>query len=227
MKHVFSCNHPLNIAFRDKITAGLHTKLTKIDQTNGPRWTSLFHTAIKELSDEHSATHNYPQIPTHLLAAQAAIIWLHVIQGRIHKELWKFLATNNGPKSIKAFWKLASLFWRKRNGKKHGRSPKEKTYLLKAKLDKELTSFRDTLTNLKIPYTPIPIGYRHRVDAKLAWLRWEKSSMHIWQKDKLKAYIQFHHQRHTQLTNNSAHPPQPNTIETDPPPEEKPPYIQP
>jgi hypothetical protein len=47
MKHVFSCNHHLNIAFRDKITAGLHTKLTKIDHTNTPRWTSLFHTAIK------------------------------------------------------------------------------------------------------------------------------------------------------------------------------------
>jgi hypothetical protein len=130
MKHVFSCNHPLNITFRDKITAGLHTKLTKIDHSNVPRWTSLFHTAIRELGGEHTATHNYPQIPTHLLVAQSSIGWIHVIQGRIHKDLWKFLNTNNGaqtgPKAIKTFWKLASLFWRKRNGKKHGRTPKEK-----------------------------------------------------------------------------------------------------
>jgi hypothetical protein len=103
----------------------------------------------------------------------------------------------------------------------------KKTYLLKAKLDKELASFRDTLTNLKIPHTPIPLGYRHRVGAKLAWIRWEKSSMHLWKKDKLEAYIQLHHQRHTQPTNNPTHPPQTNTNETDPPPEEKPPYNQP
>jgi hypothetical protein len=79
-----------------------------------------------------------------------------------------------GTTAIKSLWKLSSLFWRKRNRKKHGRTPKEKTYLLKTKLDTEISTFRDTLVQLNIPHTPIPLGYHHRVDAKHSWLPWGK-----------------------------------------------------
>jgi hypothetical protein len=133
-----------------------------------------------------------------------------------------------GTTAIKALLKLSSLFWRKRNRKKHGCTPKEKTYILKTKLDTEITTFRETIVQLKIPHTPVPLGYRHRVDAKLIWMIWDKSSMHLWEQGRLEAYINFHIQnltQNTQPSNQQTTTREPST--TDPPPEETPPYRQP
>jgi hypothetical protein len=84
-----------------------------------------------------------------------------------------------GVTAIKALWKLASIIWRRRNRNKHGKSQKEKRYILKTALDEKISIFRNTLPHLEIPHTPVTLGYRHRVDAKLAWLRWGKSLMDL------------------------------------------------
>jgi hypothetical protein len=196
MKHVYSCNHKNNITFRDKTITSFHTQLTKIDQQSGDKWASLLHTALHELGGRFNTAHDTVDIPPPLLRAQQSIGWFHLLQGRIHTDLWEYLRRDRGTTTdviaIKALWKLASVFWRRRNRKKHGRSHKEKRYIKKTALDEEITAFRTILQQLEIPHTPVPLGYRHRVDAKLAWLRWEKSSMHLWKKGKLDAYISFH-----------------------------------
>jgi hypothetical protein len=63
IEHVFTCNHLSCITFRDKATRGLRTKMTKIDNTNGALWASLFHTAIRNLGDRFNAPHNYTLSP--------------------------------------------------------------------------------------------------------------------------------------------------------------------
>jgi hypothetical protein len=82
--------------------------------------------------------------------------------------------------------------WRRRNRKKHGRTHKEKTYIKKTLIDVEINAFREKLCQLKIQHTPVPIGYRHRVDAKLMWLRCEISALQLWEQGKLHSYITFH-----------------------------------
>jgi hypothetical protein len=140
--------------------------------------------------------HSFTPITPDLLEAQETIGWLHVHQGRIHNDLWAYLRPGKGAKmgvtAIKALWIFASIMWRRRNRKKHGRTHKEKTYIQKTLLDVEITAFREKLCQLKIPHTPVPIGYRHRVDAKLLWLRCEKSALQLWEQGKLHSYITFH-----------------------------------
>jgi hypothetical protein len=97
-----------------------------------------------------------------------------------------------GVTAIKALWRFALVMWRRRNRKKHGSTHKEKTYIKKTRLDVEITAFREKLCQLKIPHTPVPIGYRHRVDAKLLWLRCERSTLKLWEQGKLTSYITFH-----------------------------------
>jgi hypothetical protein len=41
------------------------------------------------------------------------------------------------------------------------------THIKKTLLDVEINAFREKLCKLKIPHTPVTIGYWHRVDAKL------------------------------------------------------------
>jgi hypothetical protein len=228
MKHVYSCNHKHNIAFRDKTIASFRTQLTKIDQQSGDKWASLLHTALRELGGRFNIAHDTVNIPPPLLRAQQSIGWFHLLQGRIHTDLWEYLrrdrSTTTDVIAIKALWKLASVFWRRRNRKKHGRSHKEKRYIKKTALDEEITAFRTILQQLEIPHTPVPLGYRHRVDAKLAWLRWEKSSMHLWKKGKLDSYISFHSSNTHTLTsphnpNNTTPTPQHDAIRplSDPP----------
>jgi hypothetical protein len=108
-----------------------------------------------------------------------------------------------------------------------GEPKKKKNYLLKSKLNKEISTFRDILVSMDIPHTPIPLGYCHHVDAKLAWLRWENSSMKLRKTGKIEAYINFHRQRHTTTTHHPTQPTPTHPDMTDPPPEEKTPYTQP
>jgi hypothetical protein len=181
MIHVYTSNHKSNIAFRDKTITGFHNQLTKIDQSSGTKWASLLHTAIGNLGGRFNTTHTLEIIPPSLIDAQHTIGWFHLLQGIIHNDIWEHLRYGQGSTmgviAIKAVWKLAPVIWRRRNRKKHGKSYKEKRPILKTALDEEITIFRDTLCQLEIPHTPVPLGYRHRVDAKIAWLRWEKSSM--------------------------------------------------
>jgi hypothetical protein len=223
MNHVYTCNHTSSITFHDKTIEGFHTHLTKIDQNSGTKWASLLHTTLSDLGGRFNTTHTNTIIPPHLLDAQRTIGWFHLLQGIIHKDLWDYLrpgqGTAMGATAIKALWKLASILWRRQNRKKHGKSHKEKRYILKTTLDEEISTFRDTLRHLKIPHTPVPLGYHHIVDAKLAWLRWERISMHLWEKGKLEAYIDFHssyndiqpsqphNQNHTQTTSQNEHRP--------------------
>jgi hypothetical protein len=179
MKHVYTCNYKHNITFCDKTIASFCNQLTTLGQHSGGKWMSLLHTALPELCGRFNIAHVTAPIPPHLLSAQQSIGWFHLLQGRIHTDLWEYLRCDQGSTTdviaVKALWKLASVFWRGRNRKKHGRSHKEKRYIKKTALDEEITEFRTILQQLEIPHTPVPLGYRHRVDAKLAWLRWEKA----------------------------------------------------
>jgi hypothetical protein len=212
MIHVYTSNHKSNIAFRDKTITGFHNQLTKIDQPSGAKWVSLLHTAIGNLGGRFNIIHKTAIIPPSLLDAQHTIGWFYLLQGIIHNDLWEHLrhsqVTAMGVIAIKALWKLASIIWRRRNRKKYGKSYKEKRYIQKTALDEEFTILRDTLFQLEIPHTPVPIGYRHRVDAKLAWLRWDKSSMLLWKKGKLESYIVFHS---THKDTHNSHPSQKNS----------------
>jgi hypothetical protein len=218
MTHIFTCNHTSSISFRTRAIEGFHTQLTKIDQNNCAKWASLLHTTLSTLGGRSNTTHTNTIIPPQFLDAQCTIGWFHLLQGRIHQDLWAYLRPGQGSTMgvtvIKALWKLTSIFWRRRNRKNHGKSHKEKRYIPKTALDEEISTFRNTLRHLEIPPTPLPLGYRHIVDAKLAWLCWEKSSMHMWKKVQLEAYIYFHspytaqllqphNQNHTQTTSQS------------------------
>jgi hypothetical protein len=175
MKHVYMCNYKHNITFRDKTIASFRTQLTKLDQQSGYKWTPLLHTALRELGGSFNIAHVTVPIPSQLFSAQQSIGWFHLLQGRIHTDLWDYLHRDRGTTTdviaVKALWKLASVFWRRRNRKKDGRSHKERRYIKKTALDEEITAFRAILQQLEIHHTPVPLGYRHRVDAKLAWLR--------------------------------------------------------
>jgi hypothetical protein len=65
---------------------------------------------------------------SHLHQPQTKIGWLNFLQGWISKQIWTELqkgkGTGTGAISIKAIWKFASIIWRRRNRKKHGKTPK-------------------------------------------------------------------------------------------------------
>jgi hypothetical protein len=186
MTHIFTCNHTSSISFRTKSIEGFHTQLTKIDQNSGAKWASLLHSTISNLGGRSNTTHTNTVIPPQFLDAQCTIGWFHLLQGRIHQDLWAYLRPGQGSAmgvtAIKALWKLASIFWRRRNRKKNGKSHKEKRNIFKTAIDEKISTFRNTLRHLEIPHTSVPLGYRHRVDARLAWLQWKKTSMHMWKR---------------------------------------------
>jgi hypothetical protein len=181
MQHVYACNDEAAINWRNKSITAFHTQLTKLDQWSGELWTSLIYVSISKMGGEFKLPHSFTPIPPDLLEAQETIGWLHVHQGRIHSDLWAYLrpwkGTKMGVTAIKGMWRFTSIMWRRHNGKKHGRTHKEKTYIKKTLRDVEITTFREKLCQLKIPHTPVPVGYRHRVDAKLLWLQCEKSAL--------------------------------------------------
>jgi hypothetical protein len=128
MTHVYTFNHTSSITFLDKTIEGFNTQHTKIDKNSGAKWASLLHTTLSNLDGRFNTTHITTVIPPHLLDAQRTIGWFHLLQGRIHNDLWGHLrpgqGTAMGVTAIKALWKLASILWRRRNRKKHGKSHK-------------------------------------------------------------------------------------------------------
>jgi hypothetical protein len=132
MTHIFTCNHTISISFRTKSIEGFHTQLTKIDQNSGAKWASLLHTTISTLGGRSNTTHTNTIITPQFLDTLCTIGWFHFIQERIHQELWAYLRPGQGSAmgvaAIKALWKLASIFWRRRNRKKHGKSHKKKIH---------------------------------------------------------------------------------------------------
>jgi hypothetical protein len=126
--HVFSCNHDTPRTCRNKAISSLATKLTKNCNTSGPKWAAATTRAISELGGD---TPTNQMIFTHPSTQQQQDIgWLNFLQGRITKNIWTTIETNpnstTGITKIKALWKLASILWRCRNRKKHGKTPQKR-----------------------------------------------------------------------------------------------------
>jgi hypothetical protein len=160
MRQVYTCNHKHNIMFRNKTIASFCTQLTKIDQQSGDKWTSLLHTALRNLGGGFNIAHDTVLIPPNLLDAQQSIVWFHLLQGRIHSDLWEYLRRDRGTTTnvtaVKALWKLASVFWRRRNRKKHGKSHKEKLYIKKSPRRRDHSIPRHSPTTRNTPHPSSP-----------------------------------------------------------------------
>jgi hypothetical protein len=131
MKHVFSCNTETALKHRDEALTSLETRLNKTNKTKGREWYSLASQAIKELGGDTKL--ETPETYTsHHHQHQTEIGWLNFLQGREAKKIWTELqkgrGVGTGATSIKAIWKFASIIWRRRNRKKHGKTPKERTH---------------------------------------------------------------------------------------------------
>jgi hypothetical protein len=186
MKHVFSCNNETALTHRDEALTSLKTRLNKINKTKGQEWHSLASQAIKELGGDTKL--DTPEMNTsHHHQHQTEIGWLNFLQGRVAKKIWTELqkgrGAGTGATSIKAIWKIASIIWRRRNRKKHGKTPKERTHKRKERYDKKIEALRDTMMERKIPHRPAPIGQRFRVDSKKQWMRWHTTTLQDWNQE--------------------------------------------
>jgi hypothetical protein len=186
MKHVFSCNNETALKHRDEALTGLETRLNKINNTKGREWHILTSHAIKELGGNTNL--ETPETDTsHHHQHQTEIGWLNFLQGRIAKQIWTELqkgrGKGTGATSIKAIWKFASIIWRRRNRKKHGKTPKERTHKRKERYDKKIEALRDTMREEKIPHRPAPTGQRFRIDSKKQWIRWHTTALKDWNQE--------------------------------------------
>jgi hypothetical protein len=62
-KHVYTCNHPEAVKYRDAAVATMAKRIKKIDPDNGPTWCNLTITAIRELGGEANTLDNHENTP--------------------------------------------------------------------------------------------------------------------------------------------------------------------
>jgi hypothetical protein len=190
-KHVYACNHPEAVKCRNAAVATITKQIKKIDPENGPTWCNLTLTAIRELGGEANTPDNHDYTPPSdmLHRAQCELGWMNMLQGRIHKDIWATLQEGKGQSSgahaINALWKMAAILWRRRNRKKHGETSNERRKIIKDKLDETIAILRHILRRLKIPHQDVPRGYRFRKDTKKNWIRWETTTLKMWNKGEL------------------------------------------